>query len=96
MAAETIEKELQDTEEIQKEHLSFEAQVEVLNDDSYPAEKVIQSFCEVLPGYTRRKAFTTMLRIHRHGVGTVWQGPREVCELYCEQLKARGLKAQVA
>ena len=73
----------------------FLAQVQVHNDDSFPMDAVIRAFCEVLPACDPDRAISLMMDIHNNGVGTVWQGPREVCELYAEQLNARGLDAQV-
>ena len=74
----------------------FLAAVEVYNDDAFPMDQVIRAFCEVLPACDPDRALDLMLNIHNNGVGTVWQGPREVCELYSEQLCARGLDARVA
>lgn len=74
---------------------SFMAEVRVLNDDTFPMDLVVLAFCQVLPGYTPEKAVQVMLTIHNEGVGTVWQGPREVCELYAEQLNGHGLDAKV-
>ena len=74
----------------------FNAEVHVYNDDSFPMDKVISAFCQVLPGVDPEKAYRLMMSIHTDGVGTVFKGPREVCELYAQQLNGHGLDARVA
>ena len=74
----------------------FSAEVHVYNDETFPMEKVIRAFCQVLPGVDAQKAHQLTMRIHNEGVATVWGGPREVCELYAEQLNGHGLDARVA
>ena len=44
-------------------------------------------------GYSREKAETMMLDIHRKGRCIVWSGERERAELYVEQLHQAQLKA---
>lgn len=73
----------------------FLARIEVHDDDHFPIELVIKAFCEVLPGCGPDRAMDLALHIHNHGMTQVWQGPREICELYAEQLQARGLDARV-
>ena len=73
----------------------YQASVIVANDDSFPMEAVLNAFCKVLPGMDPDRAHRLMMEIHSHGLAEVWSGPREVCELYCEQLSGLGLKARV-
>lgn len=75
---------------------ALNGEVHVYNDDSFPMDKVVLAFCKVIPGMDPEKAHRVMLTIHNEGVGTVWQGPREVCELYADQLNGHGLDARVA
>lgn len=74
----------------------FNGEVHVYNDNSFPMDRVIAAFCKVLPGMDPEKAYRMMMTIHTEGVGTVFQGPKEVCELYAEQLSGYGLDARVA
>lgn len=75
---------------------NYNGEVHVYNDDAFPMDRVIAAFCKVLPGMNPEKAYRLMMTIHNQGVGTVFQGPREVCELYAEQLSGHGLDARVA
>lgn len=74
----------------------FNGEVHVYNDDTTAMDTVVRAFCRVLPGMDPEKAHRLMMTIHNEGVGTVWQGPREVCELYADQLNGHGLDARVA
>ena len=95
MATETVE--IAEEELVAEQDIipEWDAELHVLNDDSFPADAVIAALCEVIPGCGFAKAMKLMIHIHRSGSGTVWQGAREICELYCQQLSARGLDARV-
>jgi len=88
--AELSEKQLSDRDS------ALNSEVHVYNDDAFPMDRVMTAFCKVIPGMNSEKAERVMLTIHNDGVGTVWGGPREVCELYAEQLNGHGLDARVA
>lgn len=75
--------------------LSFCAQIQVTDDAAFPLEVVIASFCQRLPGYDIAKAYAKCEEIEQHGTAVVWGGPREICELYTEQLNGDGLDARV-
>lgn len=74
---------------------SFMAQVQVFDDEKFPLEVVLAAFCTVLPGYDVEKALAKARDIEANGSSVVWSGPREVCELYSEQLNGYGVDAQV-
>lgn len=75
---------------------ALNGEVHVYNDDKTPMDTVVIAFCKVLPGMNPETAHRLMMTIHTEGVGTVWRGPREVCELYADQLNGHGLDARVA
>jgi ATP-dependent Clp protease adaptor protein ClpS len=70
---------------------SFGCRVVVLNDDHNTFEGVAALLSQVLPGVTYEKGLRFADRIHFLGSAVVWTGPREVGELYWQQLRDGGL-----
>jgi ATP-dependent Clp protease adapter protein ClpS len=73
----------------------FMAEIHCFNQDDVSMDEVVIAFCRVLPSCTVEKAARMMLDIHTNGVGTIFAGTREVCELYSEQLNGLGLDTKV-
>ena len=71
--------------------LGHHARVIVLNDDHNTFEGVALALSRVLPGVSAAQGLSFADRIHREGRACVWQGEREVAELYWEQLAGFGL-----
>jgi len=74
---------------------SFMAEIHCFNQDDVSMDAVVIIFCQVLPGMTVEKAVQKMLDVHNNGVGTIFHGAREVCELYSEQMNGMGLDTKV-
>ena len=64
----------------------FLARVVVLNDDHNTFEGVAGALARVLPGVAYSDGLKFATTIHQQGSAVVWRGPREVAELYWEQL----------
>lgn len=67
------------------------AKVIVLNDDHNTFEGVAHALSVFIPGVDYPAGLTLATRIHTTGSACVWKGPREVAELYWEQLAGVGL-----
>ena len=67
------------------------AHVIVLNDDHNTFEHVARTLAAVIPNVDYERGLALATRIHNEGRARVWSGPREVAELYWEQLHAAGL-----
>ncbi len=63
----------------------------VLNDDHNTFDHVARTLSRVIPGVTLDQGYAIADRIHNSGRAIVWTGPKEVAELYWEQLSAAGL-----
>ena len=63
----------------------------VLNDDHNTFDHVARTLARVIPGVTIDQGYTIADRIHNSGQAIVWTGPKEVAELYWEQLHSAGL-----
>jgi ATP-dependent Clp protease adaptor protein ClpS len=63
----------------------------VLNDDHNTFEGVAAALARCIPGVDYAKGMQFATRIHSSGAACVWQGQREVAELYHEQLASAGL-----
>jgi ATP-dependent Clp protease adaptor protein ClpS len=63
----------------------------VLNDDHNTFEGVAFALSRTIPGVDYDGGMRLADRIHRSGRAIVWSGPREVAELYWEQLAGYGL-----
>lgn len=63
----------------------------VLNDDHNTFEGVAATLARFIPGVDFPAGMTLATKIHSSGAACVWSGPREVAELYWEQLKGAGL-----
>jgi ATP-dependent Clp protease adaptor protein ClpS len=63
----------------------------VLNDDHNTFEHVARTLARVIPGVTLDQGHSIADRIHNTGQAVVWTGPKEVAELYWEQLNEAGL-----
>ena len=68
----------------------FHGSVVVRDDAAFPVEVVVVAFLKVLPGLTPQRVVALVMEIERRDEAAVWQGPREVCELYGEQLVSWG------
>ena len=64
----------------------FMARVVVLNDDHNTFEGVAGALARVLPGVAYEDGLKLASTIHLQGSAMVWRGPREVAELYWDQL----------
>ncbi|MBC7643698.1 MAG: ATP-dependent Clp protease adaptor ClpS [Thermoleophilia bacterium] len=62
------------------------AQIVVLNDDHNTFEGVAGALARVLPGVAYEDGLKFATAIHMQGQATVWTGPREIAELYWDQL----------
>ena len=71
--------------------LGHNARVIVLNDDHNTFEGVAIALARVLPGVSPAQGMSFATTIHNRGRACVWEGEREVAELYWEQLAAAGL-----
>jgi ATP-dependent Clp protease adaptor protein ClpS len=63
----------------------------VLNDDHNTFDHVARTLARVIPGVTIEHGYGIADQIHNSGQAIVWTGPKEVAELYWEQLKSAGL-----
>ena len=63
----------------------------VLNDDHNTFDHVARTLARVIPGVTLEHGYSIADRIHNSGQAIVWTGPKEVAELYWEQLSSAGL-----
>jgi ATP-dependent Clp protease adaptor protein ClpS len=63
----------------------------VLNDDHNSFDHVAATLARFIPGITLEAGYTFADRIHNSGQAIVWTGPKEVAELYWEQLNDAGL-----
>ena len=63
----------------------------VLNDDHNTFQGVALALSQTLPGVDYDRGMRLAERIHETGQAIVWSGPREVAELYWEQLAGYGL-----
>ena len=63
----------------------------VLNDDHNTFDHVARTLAQVIPGTSLDQGFKIADQIHNTGQAIVWTGPKEVAELYWEQLKSAGL-----
>ena len=63
----------------------------VLNDDHNTFDHVARTLARVIPGVTIEQGYGIADQIHNSGQAIVWTGPKEVAELYWEQLKSAGL-----
>jgi ATP-dependent Clp protease adaptor protein ClpS len=63
----------------------------VLNDNHNTFDSVAQALAQYIPGITLEGGYAHADRIHNSGQAIVWTGPKEVAELYWEQLKDAGL-----
>ena len=63
----------------------------VLNDDHNTFDHVARTLARVIPGVTLEQGYGIADKIHNTGQAVVWTGPKEVAELYWEQLNSAGL-----
>ena len=63
----------------------------VLNDNHNTFDHVARTLARVVPGVTIDHGYAIADRIHNSGQAIVWTGPKEVAELYWEQLHSAGL-----
>lgn len=63
----------------------------VLNDDHNTFDHVARTLSRVIPGVTIEQGYGIADQIHNSGQAIVWTGPKEVAELYWEQLNSAGL-----
>jgi ATP-dependent Clp protease adaptor protein ClpS len=63
----------------------------VLNDDHNTFDHVARTLASVVPGVSVDQGYRIADQIHNSGQAIVWTGPREVAELYWQQLKDAGL-----
>jgi ATP-dependent Clp protease adaptor protein ClpS len=63
----------------------------VLNDDHNTFDHVARTLAAVIPGVGVDQGYRIAEKIHSSGRAIVWTGPKEVAELYWQQLKDAGL-----
>jgi ATP-dependent Clp protease adaptor protein ClpS len=63
----------------------------VLNDDHNTFDHVARTLARFIPGITLDQGYALADQIHNAGKAIVWAGPKEIAELYWEQLKDAGL-----
>lgn len=63
----------------------------VLNDDHNTFEGVARALANVIPGLSYDGGMSMANKIHNSGQAVVWSGPKELAELYWEQLEGAGL-----
>ena len=63
----------------------------VLNDDHNTFDHVARTLSRVIPGVSIEQGYGIADQIHNTGQAIVWTGPKEVAELYWEQLNSAGL-----
>ena len=63
----------------------------VLNDDHNTFDHVARTLAAVIPGVSLDQGYRIADTIHSSGRAIVWTGPKEVAELYWQQLKDAGL-----
>ena len=63
----------------------------VLNDDHNTFDHVARTLARVIPGVTIERGYGIADQIHNRGQAVVWTGPKEVAELYWDQLNEAGL-----
>ena len=68
-----------------------EWRVIVLNDDHNTFDHVARTLARVIPGVNVDQGYQIADRIHNRGQAVVWTGPKEVADLYWEQLSGAGL-----
>ena len=65
--------------------------VVVLNDDHNTFDGVASVLARFIPGVSLDAGYSYADQIHKQGRAAVWTGPREIAELYWEQLADAGL-----
>lgn len=63
----------------------------VLNDDFNTFEHVANCLTKYIPGMTSDRAWNLTNQVHYEGQAIVWVGPKEMGELYHQQLSREGL-----
>jgi ATP-dependent Clp protease adaptor protein ClpS len=63
----------------------------VLNDNHNTFDHVARTLARVIPRMSIDQGYAMADRIHNSGQAIVWTGPKEVAELYWEQLHSAGL-----
>ncbi|MFL5842165.1 MAG: ATP-dependent Clp protease adaptor ClpS [Thermoleophilaceae bacterium] len=63
----------------------------VLNDDHNTFDHVAKTLAQIIPGTSLDQGYKIADQIHNTGQAIVWTGPKEVAELYWDQLKSAGL-----
>jgi ATP-dependent Clp protease adaptor protein ClpS len=63
----------------------------VLNDNHNTFDHVARTLARVIPGMSIERGYGIADQIHNRGQAVVWTGPKEVAELYWEQLNDAGL-----
>ena len=63
----------------------------VLNDNHNTFQGVAAALCSTIPNVSFDRGLQIADRIHNTGKAVVWTGPKEVAELYWEQLNGAGL-----
>jgi ATP-dependent Clp protease adaptor protein ClpS len=63
----------------------------VRNDDHNTFDHVASALARYIPGISLDRGYAIADRIHTSGQAIVWTGPREIAELYWEQLNDSGL-----
>ena len=63
----------------------------VLNDNHNTFDGVAAALSRIVPGVSLEQGYRIADQIHNTGQAIVWAGPREVAELYWEQLSDAGL-----
>ena len=63
----------------------------VLNDDHNTFDHVAATLARVVPGISLDRGYKLADQIHNAGQAIVWTGPKEVAELYWDQLNSAGL-----
>jgi ATP-dependent Clp protease adaptor protein ClpS len=63
----------------------------VLLDNHNTFDHVAKTLARVIPGVNLDQGYAIADRIHNSGQAIVWTGPKEVAELYWEQLHSAGL-----
>ena len=63
----------------------------VRNDDHNTFEHVARTLARFIPGIDHARGLQIADQIHNSGQAIVWSGPKEVAELYWDQLKGAGL-----
>ena len=61
------------------------------NDERNSFDHVAKCLTRHIPGMSSDKAWNLTVKAHNEGRAIVWSGPKEVAEMYYEQLKSDGL-----